>query len=65
MSVQPFGYVYAWAQTKYGPSLPGRKGERCRVLCQGRDGKRLIQFEDGLSAVVLFRSIRIAEIERD
>jgi hypothetical protein len=54
-----FDYVYGWANTKFGPSLPGRKGQRCRVVVTSR-GKRWIEFEDGFRAAVLFWSVRKA-----
>lgn len=40
--------------------LAGRVGAPCRLLAQGRNGNRLIEFEDGLLVVAPFYATRAA-----
>jgi hypothetical protein len=42
-------YDYVWHSRK---NLPGRKGQRCRVLARGRMNSVLVEFEDGFRAIV-------------
>jgi hypothetical protein len=54
-------WQWAWARTSFGPFVPwlqGRKGEACTVICQGRDGKRLVRFADGHEVVALHFAVR-------
>ncbi len=37
--------------------LAGRRGERCRELCRGSNGARLLEFEDGFRVVAPFWSV--------
>ena len=55
--------VYAWAESVGLPSLPGRKGSRCRVLARALFGRnaRLVEFEDGFRAVVSGNALRRAK----
>ncbi len=53
-----FAYVWAW-----GPKYPrtlDRKGQRCRVICRGKMNSCLIEFRNGLKAVVSRNGLRRA-----
>lgn len=61
-------YVWLWRQTT-DPNRPksprrliahplaARKGEPCRVLAQGRNGNRLVEFADGYRVVAPFYAV--------
>lgn len=49
--------IFRWNR----PSLPGRKGQRCRVLIRSRKmNSCAIEFRDGLRAVVSRNALRKA-----
>jgi hypothetical protein len=63
MDADNYPLVYAWAESVGLPSLPGRKGDRCRVVVRalaGRNG-RWVEFEDGFGAVVSGNALRNAD----
>ncbi len=51
---EPFPYVWYWRK-----HLPGRKGQRCRVLTRSRRmNSALIEFEDGFRVVTSRNALR-------
>lgn len=55
-------YVWRWRTTKYGPlnaALQGRFGHSCRVICRGRNGSLLVEFEDGYRVVAMRYAVAI------
>lgn len=38
--------------------LPERHGQLCRVLCRGRNGNLLVEFQDGVRHVMPWRAVR-------
>jgi hypothetical protein len=42
--------------------LPGRKGQRCRVLVRGRMNSVLVEFEDGFRVVTSRFAIRRRDV---
>lgn len=55
-----FPYVWRWSESVGLPSLPGRKGTRCRVVVRDRMNKAWVEFEDGFEAVVSRNGLRRA-----
>jgi hypothetical protein len=54
--VKAFAYEYRWA-VRY-PRTLDRKGAACRVLVRGGRNSALVEFEDGLRAVVSRNALR-------
>jgi len=54
---QEFPYRWAWGAGKIG-RMPGRKGQRCRVLARGTRNSCLIEFEDGAQFVTSRNGLR-------
>jgi hypothetical protein len=46
-------------------SCVARKGQRCRRLCQGRNGNVLVEFEDGFRTVAPRHAVRRARREAE
>lgn len=45
---KPFTHYFRWAKHHGQPCLPGRKGQRCRILLTvPRTNSVVLQFEDG------------------
>jgi hypothetical protein len=63
--VTGFVYEWRWMQSVGLPSLPGRKGQHCRVVVRDRMNKAWVEFEDGLSAVVSRNGLRRSRADRD
>ena len=57
--MKDFPYIWAWGPGKVG-RLPGRKGQRCRVLIRGKRNSCLIEFEDGFRAITSRSEIRLS-----
>ena len=53
----PYPYVFAWGNN---PARAKRKGQRCRILCEGRLRSVLIEFEDGFRMVTSQRALKWA-----
>lgn len=52
-----YPYLFGWNR----PGLPGRKGQRCRILFRSRKmNSCAIEFPDGLRAVVSRNALRKA-----
>jgi hypothetical protein len=54
-------YRFIWKNTKYGPINPDlvkRSHLPVEVILTARNGTRLIRFEDGYEAAVMFYSVR-------
>lgn len=47
--------THTWHLTS---TLPDRKGHPCRVLCRGRNGNILVEFEDGFRVVTTRFAVR-------
>jgi hypothetical protein len=66
MPVEMQAYVYAWGPRwkNWPASSPlkqlDRKGRRCRVLARGSMNSALVEFEDGLRAVISRNALRRA-----
>jgi hypothetical protein len=58
-SILSCAYVWAWGSGKIG-RMPGRKGQRCRVLVRGSRNSCLIEFEDGEQFVTSRNGLRKA-----
>jgi len=54
-------YIWAWGPGKV-ERLPGRKGQRCRVLVRGSRNSCLIEFEDGFRVVTSRNGLRKARL---
>jgi hypothetical protein len=54
-----FIYEWSWGPGKIG-RMPGRKGQRCRVLVRGSRNSCLIEFEDGAQFVTSRNGLRRA-----
>jgi hypothetical protein len=52
---RPFDHVWWWRAR-----LPGRKGQKCRVLVRGRMNSILVEFEDGYRVVTSRYAVRKA-----
>jgi hypothetical protein len=50
-----FTHVWHW-RTR----LPGRKGQRCRILAERKDGLLWIEFEDGFRTICSVHAVRVA-----
>ncbi len=48
-------YVFRWNR----PGLLGRKGKLCRVLVRGKMNSCLVEFLDGMKAIVSRNAIRV------
>jgi hypothetical protein len=56
-----YTYKFVWKNTRYGPINPelvSRMNQRCMVILTASNGTRLIRFEDGFEAAVMFYSVR-------
>ena len=53
MSDAPYDHVWWWRVR-----LPGRKGQRCRVLARGRMNSIIVEFEDGTRVVTSRYAVR-------
>jgi hypothetical protein len=54
---RPFDHVWWWRAR-----LPGRKGQRCRVLVRGKMNSILVEFEDGTRVVTSRFAVRKAPV---
>lgn len=50
--------THVWFWVKYRPD---RKGHPCRVLCRGRNGNVLVEFEDGEQVIAPRYAVRRQE----
>jgi hypothetical protein len=55
-----YPHVWAWGPGKIG-RMPGRKGQRCRVLARGSRNSCWVEFEDGAQFVTSRNGIRKAK----
>lgn len=57
-----YTHKFVWRQTRYGPINPDileRADDlKCRVILTAPNGTRLIEFEDGFEAAVMFYSVQ-------
>lgn len=49
--------IYAWGNNPVRAAL---KGRRCRIVCTGRLGSALVEFEDGHRVITGRRAVRRA-----
>ena len=59
-SGKPFDYVWYWRSR-----LPGRKGQRCRILAVRGDELLWIEFEDGFRTICSPHALRRFDPDRD
>ena len=57
-----FPYVYAWGNNEIRAK---RKGQRCKILANGKMHTILLEFEDGFQMTTSLNSIRKADKESD